>query len=146
MAKTARSRTTKGSLGYAEAFAKFGAHLKNVNWAVSAIANDGALVVSCWEHLFRRAEPGVLRYEDRLSRWSGNGLGNALLGQHLKDALGQQTPVRLVVASTAESDAVDQGHDASNIPKTFHVREDLEGRVRTFDGDHFIVDFRRRHA
>jgi hypothetical protein len=41
------------------------------------------------------------------------------------------------------SDVVDSGADASKIKKTFHVRPDLVGRVSSFDGDNFIVEFRR---
>lgn len=134
------------NLGFVEAFAKYGARLKNTNWSVSAIAQDGALVVSCWQHFFRSAGHNVLRYEDRLSRWSGNSLGSALLGEHLAAALEHGLPVRLVVASTPETDAVDQGHDASKVPKSFHIRDDLEGRVVVFDGDRFVMDFRKRHA
>ena len=37
-------------LGFVEAFAKFGAKPINPMWAVSAIADDGALVISCWSH------------------------------------------------------------------------------------------------
>jgi len=37
-------------LGFVEAFSKFGARLDNHMWAVSAIAKDGSLVISCWAH------------------------------------------------------------------------------------------------
>jgi hypothetical protein len=49
----------------------------------------------------------------------------------------------MVVATTTETEAVDQGHDASTVKKTFHVREDVLGRVTTFDGDNYTIEFRR---
>jgi hypothetical protein len=48
------SSPKRGTYGYVEAFARLGARLANPQWAVSAITDDGALVVSCWQHLFKR--------------------------------------------------------------------------------------------
>jgi hypothetical protein len=53
-------------LGFVEAFAKFGAKLENPMWAVSSIAHDGALVLSCWAHYFKGDGRGALRYVDSL--------------------------------------------------------------------------------
>jgi len=131
------------SLGFVEAFAKFGAKPDNQMWAVSAIAADGSLVLSCWAHYFRRGDAGVLLYGDRLSRWSGNSLGNALLKGHLAKAVSEKLPVRMVVASTTETEQVDHGHDASKVKKTFHIRDDLVGAVTLFDGDNYLIEFRR---
>ena len=55
-------------LGYADAFGRYGAKLKSVQWAVSAIADD-QLVVSCWKQYFGSAMGGALPYQDKLSRW-----------------------------------------------------------------------------
>ena len=130
-------------LGFKEAFAKFGATPVNAMWAVSAIAEDGALVVSCWSHVCRPGGKGILLYTDCLSRWGGNELGRKLLRTHLEQAVAKSLPVRMVVATTTETEAVDQGHDASKVKKTFHVREDVQGRVTVFDGDNFTLEFRR---
>lgn len=54
-------------LTYTAAFRAFGAKLVNPMWAYSAIAEDGALVLSCWSHKLKLAN-GVLTYTDRLSR------------------------------------------------------------------------------
>ena len=51
-------------LNFTEAFAKYGAKLSNPQWAVSAIAEDGAFVMSCWAHYIKSLE-GCMRYEDR---------------------------------------------------------------------------------
>lgn len=130
-------------LGFKEAFAKFGARPVNLMWAVSAIADDGALVMSCWSHHCKPGGKGVLLYTDCLSRWGGNELGCNLLKTHLEQAVAGNLPVRMVVATTTETEAVDQGHDASKVKKTFHVREDVIGRVVSFDGDNYILEFRR---
>jgi hypothetical protein len=130
------------NLGFIEAFAKFGAKLDNPMWAVSAIANDGALVISCWAHYFKSGSSGIVRYVDSLSRWGGNELGNKLLETHLSKAFAEKLPVRMVVATAENPDAVEREHDASKIKKTFHIR-DLVGQVTDFDGDHFVIEFRR---
>jgi hypothetical protein len=136
--------TPMATLGFVEAFRKFGARPANPMWAVSAIADDGALVVSFWAHHCRTGGNGVLVCSDRLSRWSGNELGNSLLLEHLGRAMAENLPVRMVVATTTDIQAVESGHDGSKVRKTFHVREDLVGRVASFDGDNYVVEFRRR--
>ena len=55
-----------------DAFAQFGAKPKSRLRGRSAIAEDGALVLSCSTPHFRRPGPGVLRYEDVLSRDAGD--------------------------------------------------------------------------
>ncbi len=128
------------NLRFTEAFAKYNAKLVNPQWAVSAIADDGALVMSCWSHYITRHNE-ALRYTDTLSRWSGNAAGNNLLRQHLTQAVDNKLPVRLIIASTEETDIVDNGHDASQVKKKFHVRPELIGEIISFDGDNFVIDF-----
>lgn len=124
-----------------EAFAHYGATLRNVQWAVSDIAN-GHLVVSLWAHKFRKAVDGIMPYEDRLSRWSG--AGNSLFRQHLEQAYQDKLPVRAVIVRAEDPDAVDYGVDASTIKKSFSVRPELVGRVSKYDGDEFVIEFRRK--
>jgi len=131
------------NLGFVEAFAKFGAKLANPMWAVSAIADDGAFVISCWAHYFKNGGPGIVRYVDSLSRWGGNELGNKLLETHLSKAFAEKLPVRMVVATAENPEAVERENDASKIKKTFHIREDLVGHVTEFDRNHFVIEFRR---
>lgn len=131
------------NLGFVEAFAKFHAKPVNPMWAVSAIAVDGALVVSCWAHLCKSGGKGVLVYADTLSRWGGNEMGCNLMKTHLQQAVAGDLPVRMVVATTAETELVDSGHDASKIKKTFHVRPEVVGRVASFDGDNYVIEYRR---
>jgi len=129
-------------LGLKQAFARFKADLSNPMWQVSAIAEDGSLVVSCWTK-YLVTEQRVMRYTDRLSRWGNNKPGNNLLKEHLTVALKTSIPVRLIMAK-AENDAdLDEIVDASKIKKTFHVRDDVVGMVSSFDGDTFVVEFRK---
>jgi hypothetical protein len=129
-------------LNFTEAFSRHKAKLVNPQWAVSAIADDGALVLSCWTHYFEK-HGEVLRYRDSLSRWAGNELGNALARKHLQEAYSCAYPVRYVAARTDETQSVDSGKGASKLRKVFSVRADLVGQVVEFDGDSFVIDFRR---
>lgn len=131
------------SLGFVEAFAKFGAKPDNPMWACSAIAKDGALVISCWSQYFKKSG-GALHYVDRLSRWTGNDLGNRLLRSHLEKAKTDGLPVRMVVATAKNPSLVEKVADASKIEKTFHIREDFVGRLLAFDGDNFVIEFTKR--
>jgi hypothetical protein len=44
--------------GISEAFARYEARLKNVNWSVSAWKAAGELVLSLWAHRYRKGEGG----------------------------------------------------------------------------------------
>ncbi len=128
------------SLNLTTAFNRYGARLTNPQWAVSAISSSGDLVVSCWTH-YLRPDDGKLTYVDRLSRWSGNSAGNNLMREHLERAVAEDLKVRLVKATTSDTELVDSGGDASGAKNTFGVREDVVGRVTSFDGDEFIIEF-----
>jgi len=130
-------------MSFTDAFGTFGAKLANPMWAYSAIANDGAGVLGCWSHKLKLAD-GILRYTDMLSRWKLNTPGKNLLIEHLTAARDQGLPIRLVIATTDQPEVVDQGEEASTIRKTFHVKEDLVGRISAFDGDNFVIEFRRK--
>ncbi len=134
-----------GNLSFTGAFAKYGAALPNPQWAFSAIAPDGALVISCWQHKFTIPEKGLLRYSDRLSRWKDlKHPGRNMFIKHLGEAHGKQLPVRLIIASAKDTEKVDAGEDASGVQKTFDVRTEFVGQVVSFDGDAYVIDFRKR--
>ena len=128
------------SLNLTTAFNRYGAKLVNPQWAVSAISDKGELVVSCWSH-YLSSGSGKLTYADRLSRWPGNALGNNLMRQHLEEAVANDLKTRLVKATTSDQQLVDSGGDASGAKNTFSVREDLVGKVTSFDGDEFVIEF-----
>jgi hypothetical protein len=94
------------------------------------------MVLNCSSQKFAHPSRGILRYEDRLSRESGDSKNVGLLGQHLTLALDGGLPVRMIVASLASV--------KGGASRGYHVRPDLVGKVLEFDGDHFIVDFRRQ--
>src|SRR5687767_7635084 len=80
-----------------EAFAAYGATLKNQQWACSAIA-DGSLVVSLWQQFFRPIPGGKgWRYEDSFA-WDASPTGQSLLREHLRQAMDSSLPVRVVIA------------------------------------------------
>jgi hypothetical protein len=126
------------NLSLVDAFGRFGAKPASRLQALSALAADGALVLNCSGARFGHPSRGVLRYEDRLSREPGTSKDTGLLGQHLTIARDGSLPVRMIVTSRTE----DKGGGTGT--RTCHVRPDLIGAVVEFDGDHFIVDFKRR--
>jgi hypothetical protein len=83
-----------GAQSISDAFAVYDAKLKNPNWSVSAWAPDGSLVVSMWEHHYRKGPSGSVEYVDRVSRWAGN--GNKEFRRNISEAFTDQRSVRLV--------------------------------------------------
>jgi hypothetical protein len=70
-----------------EAFAKYGAKLRNNRWSYSAIAEDNSLVLCCWQRYLTKNPDGSYRYEvNDFTKWTANPLGKALLADHLKRA------------------------------------------------------------
>jgi hypothetical protein len=131
-------------LNLTESFASYDAKLVNAMWAFSAIASDGSLVLSCWQHKFKAPEKGLLRYTDQISRWKTNSPGKKLFIEHLSKAYDEQLPVRLVIVSTKDTAIVDAGEDASKLKKTFDVKKDIVGKVISFNGDDYMIDFRKQ--
>ena len=123
------------NLTLSDAFARFGANPSNRLRGLSAMAADGAMVLNCSHAYFGHPSPGVLRYEDRLSR-EAESKYMGLLGQHLTLARDGALPIRMVTSVADER--------TGSGSRGFHVRPDLIGKVVKFDGDHFIVDFTRR--
>lgn len=99
--------------GIVAAFARYKATLTNHQWAVSAEV-PGGVVMSLWAHLFKRD----MVYEDRLSRWSGN--GNALFRKHLELVQRGGLPIHLVIATSSDPAAVDTGNEASMVTAVNH--------------------------
>lgn len=125
------------TLNLSDAFKFYGAIQKNPRWSMSAKAEDGSIVISCWEKFFSKG----MVYSDRLSRWEGNRLGNAELRTLLQEAKDRDLPVRLIVAHLKDNAALDGVWDASEIKKRFSTRPDVVGRVTAFDGDTFTIIF-----
>jgi hypothetical protein len=128
------------NVGFVNSFKHFHAKLPNANWAVSAKLRNGAIVVSCWAHNFRKTQDGKLTYTDRLDHWSGNIMGKNLLTEHLTWAFESKAPVHLVMATTKDRRLVDKG-TARDLTNTFNPRDDLVGVVSNFDGNTYIIKF-----
>ena len=61
----------------------------------------------------------------------------------MEQAVKGNLDVHLVIARTSDEAAVDRGEDASKLSNTFAVRDDLVGKVSEFDGDSFVIEFRK---
>lgn len=128
-------------LGIKDAFASYGAALRNVQWSVSAWAPDGSLVVSLWAHHYRRGPDSTAEYAATTDRWDGPGRNE--FRENVERAFREQSNIRLVIVSTPEQAHVESGKDASLVKKVFHVRPDLVGRVAAFDGSNYVFSFAR---
>jgi hypothetical protein len=127
-----------------EAFSRY--HVKTSTRARSAVTADRALVLSCLYARFQRADAGIMKYEEDLS--GDVGVTTNLLRTHLADALENELEVRLIVAVTKPIvPSVKIPPQPSRSPRSsFHAREDLVGRVTFFDGQRFVVEFRKNAA
>lgn len=123
-----------------EAFAKFGATQKNVQWSVSSVNESNELVLSLWDQFFEKRGKGTITYLDRVSRWSG--LGNKEFTQNLVMAHEKNMPVRAIIAKSKQPDVVAAGGAASNLGNTFHPKLEWIGKITKWDGDGFEIEFR----
>lgn len=132
------------NLKISEAFAQYGAKLRNVQWSVSAWSPSGELVVSLWAHHWRRGPDGAIEFADRFDRWSGP--GNSEFRENLRRAFDERSTVRLVIVRTLETERVQSGAGATNIPKDFDFRPELLGEVTHLDDETYVVRFSKAQA
>ncbi len=130
--------------GIKEAFARYRATLRNVQWSVSAWSPDGALVVSLWEHHHRKSAKGTMEFAASADRWSGP--GNSEFRENVAKAFAEQSPVRLVMVRTSDVESVERGDDASKVKKEFHPREELIGKVIEWDGTRYAFRFTKEES
>jgi hypothetical protein len=123
------------NLSLVDAFAKYGGKPANRLHSLSAMAADGAMILGCASTRFGHPAPGVLRYEDRLSRDPSHSPVLATLGTHLSLARDGKLPVRIIIIASKLNE--------EGSGREIHIRSDLIGSVVEFDGDHYIVDFVR---
>jgi hypothetical protein len=124
------------NLKLVEAFAKYGATPAHRLHSLPAMASDGTMVLGCSASRFQHPSPGVLRYEDSLSRDPERASESAALGEHLTMARGDNLPVRMIVI-------VEKTRTEGEAMQEIHIRSDLIGKVIKFDGHHYIIDFVR---
>ena len=111
--------------------------------ARSAITADRALVLSCSYSRFHRATAGIMKYEEDLAGDTGSTA--TLLRTHLADALTNELDIRLIIAIPVQhAPSLETPPVAARAARTsFHARKDLVGRVTFFDGQRFVVEFRK---
>lgn len=123
-------------MGFVEAFEKFGAQLKNPQWSVSAENAKGEMVLSLWEHHFKKPVDGVITCKSRIDNWSG--AGNNEFRENIKKAFETQQTIRVVVAKSHNIEAWKAGKQHA---KTFNVKPTWVGKVVELN-DEFIIEFR----
>jgi len=123
------------NLSLVDAFARFGAKPANRLRGQSAIATDGALVLSCSYAKFGHPSQGVLRYEGKLT--TDEAVVDEQLGKDLTLARDGNLPIRLIVMTTTTNTTTNK------VTRSFHVRPDLVGKLVSFDGESYVVDFTR---
>ena len=129
-----------GEINMTEAFGRYKTKLPH--GGRSAMTADGALIVTCDYSRFKRAQSDVMRYEEDLTEQTGNAVEN--LRKHLAAALKAETDVRVVIAvAETRVPSVDITRAERPLKTTFHARKDLLGRVTSFDGQRFTIDFRK---
>jgi len=130
-----------GELNVLEAFWRY--KVKPSTRARSALTEDRALVLSCSYSRFHRAESGIMKYEEDLSGDTGSAA--TLLRTHLADALANELEIRLIVAISVQQTPSPETTPVVVRPArtSFHARKDLVGRVTFFDGQRFVVEFRK---
>jgi hypothetical protein len=106
----------------------------------SAMTQDGNLVISCWYGGFKKAQVEVLRYEEDLSGQTTE-MATALR-VHLAAALSNECEVRVIIAVETLIPKTDPPAVAT-ARTTYYARKDLVGRVSSFDGERFVVEFHR---
>ena len=133
------ARSTPMKLRYAEAFARYGAKLRNKTWSLCAVAPDKSLVICLWACKFKRGG----KYVDKLSRVSGYRTlpGYRELGEKLQTALVTKQPICAVIAHCNEPNLVDSGASTGTLAKYFTM-SDLIGTVTHFGGDELVIEFR----
>lgn len=127
-------------LGIKEAFAKYEARLRNVQWSVSAWTPGGELVVSLWNHHYRKGPLNTMEFVGSFDRWKGH--GNVEFRENVQTAYAGRNRVRLVIAKTDEVERIEAGEDASKVKKEFFVRDEVVGEVLEIDHDRYVFRFR----
>ncbi|HEY4212423.1 MAG TPA: hypothetical protein VGM84_13170 [Steroidobacteraceae bacterium] len=126
----------------AEAFSSY--KVKPAPRARSAVTADRELVLSCSYGRFQRGDSEVLRYEEDLTE--DTGVVATALRTHLAEAVKDSLEIRLIIALPLQTpNTLDNLHAAPRPPRTsFHARKDLVGRVTFFDGQRFVLEFRKK--
>jgi hypothetical protein len=127
------------NIGLATAFKAYDAKQKS-HRSVCAIARDGSLVVSLWEH-HMGPEAGHLVARGSFDRWTGP--GNDEFRANVKHAFDTNQRVRVIITSTRHTEEVERGADGSTLKKECKVRKDLVGEVFEADEARYAIRFKK---
>lgn len=123
-----------------EAFRRYGVELTNPQWTSSAVSdNPRQVIVSLWRHNF---SPDMTRYTTGTSHWKG--AGKPIFYRHLRLAMEEGLPLRVVVATSENPDEVRTGNARDE--KDFEPDFELIGRVVRLEDDAFELAFERTDA
>lgn len=121
-----------------EAFRRYGIELTNPQFTSSALSeNPREVVVSLWAHNF---SPDMARYASGTAHWKG--AGKHIFRRHLQQALDENLPIRVVVATSEDPDEVSAGN-ATRVSNDFEPDFSLVGRVVSLEEDAFELAFQR---
>lgn len=74
---------------------------------------------------------------------TAQGAGKNEFVENVDRAFREKRPIRLVIVTTPHPERVEAGEDASKIPKTFDPRENVVGEVVEWDGENYVIRFKR---
>lgn len=123
-----------------DAFRRYGVEIKNPQWTSSVLSDDPPQVVlSLWRHDFSE---DMTRYVSKTTQWKG--AGKPLFYRHLRQAMAEGLPLRVVMATSQDPDEVKRGN--ARRPKDFEPEFSLVGRVVRLEDDGFELAFDRTGA
>lgn len=124
-----------------EAFRRYGVELTNPQFTSSALSeNPRELIVSLWAHNF---SPDMSRYVSGTAHWKG--AGKHIFRRHLQQAMEENLPIRVVVATSEDPGEVSAGN-AARVSNDFEPDFSLVGRVMSLEANAFELAFQRGGA
>lgn len=124
-----------------EAFQQYGVELSHPAWTVSAISeNPRQVILSLWRHNF---SPDMTTYASGTARWKG--AGKPIFYRHLRLAMEEGLPLRVVLAESDDPDDVRAGN-ATRSDNDFEPHFGLVGRVVRLEDNELELAFERTGA
>ncbi len=121
-----------------EAFRRYGVELTNPLFTSSAVSeNPPQVILSLWKHSFNE---DMTRYETGTAGWKG--AGKAIFHRHLRRAMDEGLPLRVIVASTDDPDEIVAGN-ATQTENDFEPDFELVGRVVRLEDNELELAFER---
>lgn len=122
-----------------DAFAHFGANLRNTVWSCCALNQEGELVLSLWQPLFGAPSGGKIKYRGDMQVWTGPGRDE--FTNAMDEAVENDRPLRCVLLHTTEPEKLKEKGSKLGVKKSYSVRPDWVGRILSWDGVIFELEF-----